>query len=800
MTFIERLKQGRLYNDGAYGTYLQARGLKSGELPELWNLSHEEAIIDHALEFYRAGADLATTNTFGANRLKFPDQLEEIIEKGVRLAAEGRKRANREADGFIALDIGPTGKLLEPMGELPFEEAVSIFGEVAALGEKAGADLILIETMNDQTETRAAVLGAKEHSSLPIAATLTFNEKGVLLTGGTIESVAVMLEGLGVAAIGFNCGTGPSGMKENVKRLRAVTDLPLIVDPNAGLPKVRDGKTVYDVGPEEFTKEMVEIAGFGAHILGGCCGTTVDHIGTMIRAVKDLPFTPRRESERTYVSSGRKIVEIGRKPVLIGERINPTGKKRFQQALREKDFEYILEQAKEQEEAGAHILDVNVGLPEIDEPEMMEEVVRRLSEVTDLPLQLDTGDPEALERGLRAYHGKALINSVSGEKERLDSILPLVKKYGGVVVGLALDENGIPETAEGRLAIAEKIYKAAESYGIPRKDVVIDGLAMTVSSDPKAAKATLETIRGITSLPYGRTILGVSNISFGLPKRENLNATFFTMAMQEGLSCAIINPNNLAMKKAYVSFLALTDQDPNFEGYLEACEAMPEENGSVAAGKPVREKAPAAADTLHQCILRGRKEKAAELTKELIKTKAGMEIIEGELIPALDEVGKGFEKGTLFLPQLLMAADSAQGAFAVIRETLGQANGPVKGRVILATVKNDIHDIGKNIVKVMLENYGYEVLDLGKDVDPEVIAEKAVAEEIRLVGLSALMTTTVPSMEETVKLLREKAPDTKVVVGGAVMTEEYARMIGADAYAKDAMETVRYADKVFVTT
>lgn len=799
MTFIERLKQGRIYNDGAYGTYLQARGLKSGELPELWNLTHEEAIIDHAVEFYRAGADLATTNTFGANRLKFPDQLEEIIEKGVRLAAEGRKRANREADGFIALDIGPTGKLLEPMGELPFEEAVSIFGEVAALGEKAGADLILIETMNDQTETRAAVLGAKEHSSLPIAATLTFNEKGVLLTGGTIESVAVMLEGLGVVAIGFNCGTGPSGMKENVKRLRAVTDLPLIVDPNAGLPKVRDGKTVYDVGPEEFTKEMVEIAGFGAHILGGCCGTTVGHISTMIRAVKDLPFTPRQKSEHTYVSSGRKIVEIGKKPVLIGERINPTGKKRFQQALREKDFEYILEQAKEQEEAGAHILDVNVGLPEIDEPEMMEEVVRRLSEVTDLPLQLDTGDPEALERGLRAYHGKALINSVSGEKERLDSILPLVKKYGGVVVGLALDENGIPETAEGRLAIAEKIYKAAESYGIPRKDVVIDGLAMTVSSDPKAAKATLVTIRGITSLPYGRTILGVSNISFGLPKRENLNATFFTMAMQEGLSCAIINPNNLAMKKAYVSFLALTGQDPNFEGYLEACEAMPEENGSVAAGKPVREKVPAAADTLHQCILRGRKEKAAELTKELIKTKAGMEIIEGELIPALDEVGKGFEKGTLFLPQLLMAADSAQGAFAVIRETLGQADGPVKGRVILATVKNDIHDIGKNIVKVMLENYGYEVLDLGKDVDPEVIAEKAVAEEIRLVGLSALMTTTVPSMEETVKLLREKAPDTKVVVGGAVMTEEYARMIGADAYAKDAMETVRYADKVFVT-
>ncbi|MBQ7505804.1 MAG: homocysteine S-methyltransferase family protein [Lachnospiraceae bacterium] len=796
MDFLQKLKEGRIFNDGAFGTDLQKKGIRPGELPETWNLTHEEIIIGHHKEFFEAGADIATTNTFGANRLRFPENLKEIVEKGVALAIEGRKRAGREKDGFVALDLGPTGKLIEPLGDLPFAEAADLFRETASIGEAAGADLILIETMNDLVELRAAVLGAKQGTRLPVCATLTFNEKGKLLTGGTIESTAVLLEGLGVSALGFNCGTGPALMKENVKRLLAASDLPVMVCPNAGLPKVRDGKTVYDVGPEDFASEMEEIAELGARILGGCCGTTTEHIGEMIKTVRPLPLKEREGKKRTLISSATRVVELGKAPVLIGERINPTGKKRFQEALRNKDFEYILAQASAQAEAGAQVLDVNVGLPEIDEPAMMEEVVRRLQDVTDLPLQLDTGDPEALERGLFAYHGKALINSVSGEQERLDSILPLVKKYGGVVVGLALDENGIPETAEGRVLIAEKIYAAAEHYGIPREDVVIDGLAMTVSSDPRAALVTLDTIRKISALPYGRTILGVSNVSFGLPKRENVNAAFLMLAMQEGLSAAIMNPNSPALMKAYHSFLALTDQDPNFEHYIRFAESLPEEGVAVKAA-PTEKKGTGNEDTLFFSILRGRKERAAALTTELLKTKTGMELIEGELIPALDEVGKGFEKGTLFLPQLLMAADSAQSAFAVIREKLGKTTDAPKGRIILATVKNDIHDIGKNIVKVMLENYGYEVLDLGKDVAPELIAETCVKEKIRLVGLSALMTTTVPSMEETVKLLREAAPGTKIVVGGAVMTEEYARMIGADAYAKDAMETVRYADSVF---
>ena len=789
----EMKEQKRLFFDGAFGTDLQKKGLKPGELPEEWNLSHKNELIEHYSDFLNAGCDFITTNTFGANRLHFPENLEEIIDAGVSLAKEAREKTGK-TEAKIAFDIGPSGKLLEPLGELPFEEAVALFKEAASLGEKAGADLVIIETMTDLCEMQAAVLGTKEGCDLPIFATLNFNEKGVLLTGGTIEAAAVLLEGLGVSAIGFNCGTGPDEMQENLKRLLSVVSIPVIVQPNAGLPRVENGKTVYDITPEDFGTKTRALAELGVSILGGCCGTTTEHIRSEIKACSSIPL-PEKPKKRTFVSSATKVVEIGKRPVIIGERINPTGKKRFQEALRNKDLDYILQQATEQIESGADILDVNVGLPEIDEPEMMEAVVTKLQEITDLPLQLDTGDPIALERGLRAYRGKAMINSVNGEPESIERIMPIVKKYGGVLVGLALDQDGIPKTAEGRMAVAEKIYEAAHRYGIPKEDIVIDGLAMTVSSDPGAAKTTLQTIRKIREAG-GHSILGVSNISFGLPQRENVNAAFLCMAMQEGLSCAIMNPNSAAMMRAYRSFNALSEWDRNFEAYLADFSQAPEVKDTVV---PVKQKAKPKEEeeTLFFLIEKGRKERAADFTKELLKTRDAMEIIDQELIPALDSVGQGFEKGTLFLPQLLMAADSAQAAFAVIREKMGDTGGKKKGKVLLATVKNDIHDIGKNIVKVLLENYGYEVLDLGKDVPAETIADCAVKEKIRLVGLSALMTTTVPSMEETIKLLRERAPETKVVVGGAVMTKAYADMIGADKYAKDAMETVRYADSVF---
>ena len=785
MNLCERLGREWLFFDGGTGTILQERGLKAGELPELWNLTHADEIIALNRAYLEAGCDIINTNTFGANALKFTENLTEIVEAAVEHAKEARRQANRP-DARIALDIGPTGKLLKPMGDLDFEKAVELFAQVVRIGAKAGADLVLIETMSDSYEAKAAVLAAKENCDLPVMITLIFDEKGKMLTGGTVESTVAMLEGLRVDAIGVNCGMGPRQMMPIVREMVACSSLPVIVNPNAGLPRSVNGKTVFDVEPAEFAGLMREIAQLGVQALGGCCGTTPEHIRAMIEACRSVPVAPVTKKHRTVVSSFSQTVEIGGAPVIIGERINPTGKSKFKQALRDNNIEYILSEGLMQEDKGAHILDVNVGLPEIDEPAMMERVVTGLQSILALPLQIDTSDAAAMERGMRLYNGKPMLNSVSGKAESMETVFPLVRKYGGVVVGLALDETGIPETAEGRVQIAKKIYETAATYGIPKEDIVIDALAMTISSDSQSALVTLDTLRRIRDELGGRTILGVSNISFGLPQREIINANFYTMAMQNGLSCAIINPNSEAMMRSYQAFLALTAQDEQCAAYIAAY-------GGQQSTAPVS--AAQAAMPLGESIERGLKEHAVQATTARLEQLAPLEIVNNELIPALDRVGKGFEQGKVFLPQLLMSAEAAKAAFEVVKSAMKGEVQEKKGKIILATVKGDIHDIGKNIVKVLLENYSYEVIDLGKDVPPETIVETAIAQDVRLVGLSALMTTTVVSMEETIKQLRAQKPDAKVVVGGAVLTPEYASSIGADCYAKDAMATVHYAQQ-----
>lgn len=870
---MDRIGREWLFFDGGTGSILQEKGLQPGELPETWNLLHPDRILDLHRGYLEAGADIYNTNTFGANRLKFPENLDEIVTAAVKLAKDARTQAGRDEDAYVALDIGPTGKLLAPMGDLSFDDAVDIFGEVVRIGAREGADLVLIETMNDSYEAKAAVLAAKENCDLPVFITCVFDGSGKMLTGGTPESMVAMLEGLGVDALGVNCSLGPAQMIPIVERLVKAAHVPVLVNPNAGLPKSVDGRTVYDVDPEAFAGYMKQIAELGAAAVGGCCGTTPDYIRAEIAAVRPLPLLPPQGREQTVIASFSRTVEIGRaaRPVIIGERINPTGKKRFKQALVDHDIDYIVDQGLQQEDAGADVLDVNVGTPEINEVELLDEVVCRLQSVLALPLQIDTSNPEAMERALRHYNGKALINSVNGKQEVMAEVFPLVKKYGGVVVALALDEGGIPDNADDRIRIAEKIYATAAEYGIRREDIVIDGLCMTVSSDPRSALVTLETIRRIRDELGGSSILGVSNISFGLPARELINAYFFEMALQNGLSCAIINPNNQAMMQAYRAFCALTNQDENFQNFITAYAGYKSPDKQVsdaltayktrvlnalgvsagdlqATGRPLSGAAgnaggagfgaaglssgnvsgagtgagaagtgsgaetgfgagagaddgrgPGAAagkSRLVEAIERGMAKPAAEATREALLTRNALDIINQDLVPALDVVGQGFEKGTVFLPQLLMAAEAAKAAFAVVKESMAGSAQESKGRVILATVKGDIHDIGKNIVKVLLENYGYDVIDLGKDVPPETIVETALRENIRLVGLSALMTTTVVNMEETIRQLHEQKPDCRIVVGGAVMTQDYADKIGADCYGRDAMTTVRYADEL----
>lgn len=761
--------------DGGMGTMLQAAGLKAGQLPESPNLTNKDMILAVHRAYADAGCEYITANTFGANCLKFKNY-DEIIKAGIDLAKSVGKK--------VLLDIGPTGKLLKPMGELALDDAIDVFAKTVIAG-KDGADAVLIETMSDTYEIKAAVLAAKENCDLPVIVTMIFDEKGRLLTGADIKTAVTMLEGLGVDVIGLNCGLGPKQMIKYVKELRKWTSLPIAVQPNAGLPVSVNGKTVFNVEPAEFAQDMKEIAELGVSYLGGCCGTTPEHIRQMIALCKDIPANVPEPKNYCLVSSYSETVDLGKRPKIIGERINPTGKKLFKEALRRNDIDYIIKEGIAQRDAGAHILDVNVGLPEIDECKMMEDAVYNLQAVLPTPLQIDTTNIAALERALRIYNGKPMLNSVNGKQKNMEEIFPLAKKYGSVVVCLCLDENGIPETAEGRIAVAEKIIKTAEEYGIDKKDLIVDALTMTISTDKNNARETLKAVKYIRETLGVNTVLGVSNISFGLPQRDVINTAFFTLALQSGLSAGIINPKSSSMMNAYYSFNALAGFDDNCTEYIESVtetqQAVQETNV-----------------TLHTAIVKGMKDEAGVCAKELLKDTAPLDVINTHIIPALDEVGAGFEQNKIFLPQLLMSADSAKAAFDVIKEymILNNAEEKTGNKIVLATVHGDIHDIGKNIVKVLLSNYGFDVIDLGKDVPEETVLQAVTQNDVKLVGLSALMTTTVPAMEKTIKLLHENT-DAKVLVGGAVLTKSYAKMINADWYAKDAMESVRIAKAFF---
>lgn len=802
MNFREVLGRQILFFDGGMGTLLQERGLKAGEVPETWNIVHPECIRQIHKEYLMAGSNIISANTFGVNAFKcknLPYTVDELVTAGIQLVQEAIQEVRSSSnDGekqpmYAALDIGSIGKLLKPLGEISFDEAYKTFQEIIIAGDRAGADLILIETVSDSYEIKAAVLAAKENSNLPVVVTMIFDESGKLLTGGDVASVTAMLEGLGVDAVGFNCGLGPEQMKNLLPQLTACCSLPVVINANAGLPMVVNGQTVFHVAPEEFAQSVKMLVEMGAGIVGGCCGTTPAHIQRVVELCKDMEIKPVTDKNLTVVSSYNHAVYFSRKPLIIGERINPTGKSKFKQALREHDMEYIYKEGLAQEEKGAQILDVNVGLPEIDEPRLMEEAVTGIQAIIDLPLQIDTSDTAAMERGLRYYNGKPMLNSVNGKKESMESVFPIAKKYGAVLVCLCLDESGIPETVEGRLRVAEKLVKTAAEYGIPKKNLVMDALVLTISTGQDNANVTLETMRRIRYEMGLHTVLGVSNISFGLPERSRINTAFFTMAMNNGLSAGIVNPSSEPMMSAYYSFNALIGEDEQCMAYIA--------NASQTADKPSA--APAqknSALTLEEAIIKGLSESAGEATVRLLEQNMdALAIINEKLIPALDVVGKGFEEKKMFLPQLLMSADAAKASFEAIKATLSKQgkNSESKGKIVIATVKGDIHDIGKNIVKTLLENYGFDMLDLGKDVDPELILKTVQENQVKLVGLSALMTTTVVNMEATIKLLREHHAGCKVMVGGAVLTQEYADMIGADFYSKDAMGSVRYANTLY---
>lgn len=791
MEFKERLGKEILFFDGAMGTMLQERGLQTGEIPELWNVTHEDIILDVHKLYLEAGCDIVKANTFGINPFKMEGTgytCEELTKKGIALVKRAIAETGKKA--YTALDIGSLGKLLEPLGELPFEEAYEAFKPVCIAGEQAGADLVLIETMNDTYEIKAAVLAAKENTNLPIVVTMVFDESGKLLTGADMEAAVAMLEGLRVDAIGLNCGFGPDVMKEFLPKLREVCSVPIVVNPNAGLPVVVDGKTCFHVGPEEFASIMTEIAEEGISVMGGCCGTTPAHIKALVESCKGKKPLELFDKGRSVVSSYTHAVVLNERPKIIGERINPTGKSRLKQALRENDLEYIYKEALAQQDMGAHILDVNVGLPEIDEVEMMKSVLTGLQGITDLPLQIDTSDMVAMEQGMRLYNGKPLINSVNGKKESMDAVFPLVAKYGGMVVCLTLDENGIPETAEGRIEIAKRIIAEAERYGIHKKELLMDTLCMTISTGQENAKITLDALDYVRNTLGVHTTLGVSNVSFGLPQRELVNTAFYTIALSRGLSAGIINPNSEKMMAAYHAYCALNASDVQCVDYINIYSQQADAPKKTSDKKEV---------ALYDAVVRGLIDSAYQAAKKELETREPLAVIDEDLIPALDKVGQGFEKKTVFLPQLLMSADAAKAGFDAIKEFL-QAKGDAsesKGTIVIATVKGDIHDIGKNIVKVLLENYGFDVIDLGKDVPPETVVETAKEHNVKLVGLSALMTTTVVNMETTIKMLKEELPDCKVMVGGAVLTQTYADMIGADFYSKDAMGSVRYANELF---
>ena len=772
--------------DGGMGTQLQAAGLPMGQAPELWNLTEPDQVTAVHRRYVEAGSRVLYTNTFGVNRLKaarLGHSVAELVEGGVRCA----RAACDDKSIRIALDIGPLGQILEPLGTLSFEEAYDIFSEIVIAGRDAGADLIVIETMSDLYEVKAAVLAAKENSSLPVWVTMTFEENGRTFVGTTIPAMGLTLTGLGVDAMGFNCSLGPKELLPMIRELKRWTDKPLILKPNAGLPDPATGE--YRITPEEFACALTPALQDDVRILGGCCGTTPEFIRALSARIagvrSEVPVPP--PSHCFGICSASKTIRFG--PVrIIGERINPTGKKRFQQALRENDIDYIIARGIEQQDAGADILDVNVGLPGIDEADMMRRVVKALQGVIDLPLQIDSSDPAAIEAGLRAVNGKAIVNSVNGKEAVLSAILPLCKKYGAAVVGLCMDENGIPQTWQERVAIAERILNAALNAGIPKEDVLIDCLTLTVSAQQEQAAETLRAVRYVREELGLHTVLGVSNISFGLPARENITVSFLTQAMAAGLDFPIVNPNQRVIMDAVASFRVLSGEDRDSEAYIRRFASLEAASTAPTPGA-VKEM------NLQESILRGLKTETAALTTQALERHDEMEVINHLLIPALDRVGELYEKQEIFLPQLINAANAACGGFDVIRQKLaGSGSRSVsKGKIVLATVFGDIHDIGKNIVRVVLENYGYTVIDLGRDVPADTIVETIIRENVRLVGLSALMTTTVASMADTIAAIRRSGHKCKIMVGGAVLTPEYAAAIGADYYAKDAKQSADIA-------
>ena len=802
-------RKKRYVLDGGMGTMLQSAGMSPEETTTEFGLAHPEILTQIHKKYIEAGADIVYASTFGTNRFKKKEIGECTLQEAVRIQVQAAVKAKEimAAQGrevAVAIDLGPLGELLEPMGTLSFEDAYDAFREVIQAGCDL-ADLIVIETMTDLYEVKAAVLAAKETCDLPVVVTMTFEENGRTFTGVSLEAMALTLEGLGVDAMGINCSLGPVEIFPMAEKLRSLTDLPLVIKPNAGLPDPATG--AYDITCDQFVAKMEDFLKLGVELIGGCCGTTPEYIeGLSEIAAKfggtEDPAKPSEEKKTLQVCSGNTVVTVDHVTV-IGERINPTGKKRLKQALLDEDFDYILSQAIEQIDAGAEILDVNVGVPSLDDVKMLPLVIKKLQSITGLPLQIDSGNPEAIEAALRVYNGKAIVNSVNGEEKVMENILPLVKKYGAAVVGLTLDENGIPNKAEDRFAIAKRILERALEYGIPRENVIIDCLTLTASAQQKEVVETLKAVRMVKEQLGLKTALGVSNISFGLPLRPIINRTFLTMAMECGLDLPIINPNSEDMMASIFAFHVLHNIDENATAFIERYGDAALETSKISQKKDTAVTGSSAnGDGSHDifyCIEKGMKADTVVAVEKLLQDHTEMELVNDFLIPALDKVGQGFEKGTIFLPQMLQAATAAQAGFDIVKTKLAESDKETVslGQVVIATVKGDIHDIGKNIVKVIMENYGFQMIDLGRDVPPETIVETVKEKNIKLVGLSALMTTTLKSMEETIVAVKEAAPDCKVMVGGAVLTADYAEKIGADYYCKDAMKSVEAAQEVF---
>ena len=802
-------RKKRYVLDGGMGTMLQNAGMSPEETTTEFGLAHPEILTQIHKKYIEAGADIVYASTFGTNRFKKKEIGECTLQEAVRIQVQAAVKAKEimAAQGrevAVAIDLGPLGELLEPMGTLSFEDAYDAFREVIQAGCDL-ADLIVIETMTDLYEVKAAVLAAKETCDLPVVVTMTFEENGRTFTGVSLQAMALTLEGLGVDAMGINCSLGPVEIFPMAEKLRSLTDLPLVIKPNAGLPDPATG--AYDITCDQFVEKMEDFLKLGIELIGGCCGTTPEYIEGLAKIAAKFGGTegsakPSEEKKTLQVCSGNTVVTVDHVTV-IGERINPTGKKRLKQALLDEDFDYILSQAIEQIDAGAEILDVNVGVPSLDDVKMLPLVIKKLQSITGLPLQIDSGNPEAIEAALRVYNGKAIVNSVNGEEKVMENILPLVKKYGAAVVGLTLDENGIPNKAEDRFAIAKRILERALEYGIPRENVIIDCLTLTASAQQKEVVETLKAVRMVKEQLGLKTALGVSNISFGLPLRPIINRTFLTMAMECGLDLPIINPNSEDMMASIFAFHVLHNIDENATAFIERYGDAALETSKISQKKDTSVTGSSAnGDGSHDifyCIEKGMKADTVVAVEKLLQDHTEMELVNDFLIPALDKVGQGFEKGTIFLPQMLQAATAAQAGFDIVKTKLAESDKETVslGQVVIATVKGDIHDIGKNIVKVIMENYGFQMIDLGRDVPPETIVETVKEKNIKLVGLSALMTTTLKSMEETIVAVKEAAPDCKVMVGGAVLTADYAEKIGADYYCKDAMKSVEAAQEVF---